>query len=523
MSVSCRGERCWISTKANPVVRGHAAQQLLERLQAAGRGADGHHRTGMGDRTRVSLLHRRGTALLDRALVQVHHARSPLDAKPHCEPTVTRRLTFIQEACHWGGRERRRDENKLKETDPWLRERARPSGGVRKVLLRFAVSRGDCVDDLARPWRRRKPISSPIHPSKSSPALCPRAGACAPIPGRRPWAWLRIPSIRVRAPCAVSLTQAGDAGVCSDPIPVSPGVTFRLAARLYTPTNKQARLQILELSSANAQLASRIIGTNTGRPDITLPSPPPTNFWETVSGYFTTGPGTAEVKIRLLHDVPGTNGTTFYWDSVSLARDTAVAWERWERELTSSLDYSAGANSNPYRDLRLRATFFRATACGAPPPTCTLPNCFQQEGFWDGVQGTSSARTFRVRTALPVGDWCWQTSCSTVAAPGGTTPSCAGDAGLTQSGALKVTAYTGNQNDLPTWVSGPQGGGQLPHLRRRHHDVSPGPRTPPGRLPRATPCLPWARRPARTRGGATSKTAPRRSSPSSSWPRLPST
>ena len=162
-----------------------------------------------------------------------------------------------------------------------------------------------------------------------------------------------------------------------------------------------------------------------------------------MSGFFTTGPSTAKVKIRLLHDVPGSSGVSFFWDSVSLARDTAVAWEGWERELTSTADYSAGSNSNPYRDLRLQATFFRSTVCGAPPATCKLPGCFQQAGFWDGTQGSSSARTFKVRTALPAGDWCWKTSCSTVAASGGTTPNCASDAGLAQSGALKVTAYGG--------------------------------------------------------------------------------
>jgi hypothetical protein len=254
----------------------------------------------------------------------------------------------------------------------------------------------------------------------------------------------------------VTLTQAGDVGVCSDPILVPPGVTFRLAARsdvnISPIQNKQTRLQILELSSADALLASRIVGTSVGR----------ISGWESVSGFFTTGPSTAKVRIRLVHDVPGSNGVAFYWDSVSLARDTAMSWERWERELTASADYSAGANSNPYRDLRLQATFFRGPTCAAPPSRCELPGCFQQAGFWDGTPGNSSARAFKVRTTLPAGDWCWQTSCSTLAAPGGTTPSCAGDAGLTQSGALNVTAYLGVVNKLYTLgLPAPKAGGSF--------------------------------------------------------------
>jgi hypothetical protein len=253
----------------------------------------------------------------------------------------------------------------------------------------------------------------------------------------------------------VTVTQAGDVGVCSDAMTVPSGVTFRLAARsdvnISTTQNKQARLQILELSSADALLASRVVATSVGR----------VSGWESVSGFFTTGPNTAKVKIRLLHDVPGSSGVSFYWDSVSLARDTAVAWEGWERELTSAADYSAGTNSNPYRDLRLQATFFRGTVCGTPPATCTLPGCFQQAGFWDGTQGSSSVKSFKVRTALPAGDWCWKTSCSTVAASGTTTPNCASDAGLTQSGALKVTAYGGANKLYRLGMPVPKAGGNF--------------------------------------------------------------
>ncbi|MFL6196120.1 MAG: carbohydrate binding domain-containing protein, partial [Thermoanaerobaculia bacterium] len=134
----------------------------------------------------------------------------------------------------------------------------------------------------------------------------------------------------------LTVTQTGDVGVCSNGIAVAPGVTFRLAARLnvnIAPVkDKQARLQILELSSTDTQVASRIVATSVGR----------AAGWESLSGFFTTGPDTAKVKIRLLQDVPGSVGTKFYWDTLSLQRDTAVAWERWERELTSIADYTVG-------------------------------------------------------------------------------------------------------------------------------------------------------------------------------------
>ena len=254
----------------------------------------------------------------------------------------------------------------------------------------------------------------------------------------------------------VTVAQTGDVGVCSDTIPVLPDVTFRLAVRsevnIGSTQNKQARLQIQELSSTDAPLfSSRIVGTSVGR----------ISGWESVSGFFTTGPSTAKVRIRLLQDVPGSNGVTFYWDSVSLVRDTAVAWERWERELTSSTDYSTGANSNPYRDLRLQATFFLGTACGVPPSPCKLPGCFQQAGFWDGTPGSSAARAFKVRTTLPAGDWCWQTSCSTLAAPGGTTPSCAGDAGADPERSAQGDGLRWDEQALHAGAAGAESGREL--------------------------------------------------------------
>ena len=67
-------------------------------------------------------------------------------------------------------------------------------------------------------------------------------------------------------------------------------MTFRLAARLdvnLPPVmNKQAQLQILELSSSNVQLSSRVVATSVGR----------SANWESLTGFFTSGPSTAKVR-----------------------------------------------------------------------------------------------------------------------------------------------------------------------------------------------------------------------------------
>jgi len=106
------------------------------------------------------------------------------------------------------------------------------------------------------------------------------------------------------------------------------------------------------------------------------------------------------------------------------------------RRLTRHLGLQPAA-ANPYKDLILTATFFRVattvTNCPALPTSCTGPNCFQGYGFWDGVPGTSSSRTFKARTLLPAGSWCWAVSCgrargqcsSTTTEPGSNTQSAA--------------------------------------------------------------------------------------------------
>src|SRR4051794_31629023 len=77
----------------------------------------------------------------------------------------------------------------------------------------------------------------------------------------------------------VAVSQAGDVGVCSDAIAVSAGVTYRVAGRLdvnISPTtNKQARLQIIELSSGDVQLSSKVVAVSVGR----------IAGWENLSGF----------------------------------------------------------------------------------------------------------------------------------------------------------------------------------------------------------------------------------------------
>lgn len=134
-------------------------------------------------------------------------------------------------------------------------------------------------------------------------------------------------------------------------------------------------------------------------------------------------------------------------------------WKRWETELLSVRDYAA-SGGNPYRDLKLSATFWLANASGvcsaSPPASCSGGTCFRGLGFWEGYrQGTTAgsyvadAKGFKLRTMLPAGSantsavWCWKTACvldppkpagcttsDTRAACRSTTPTCAGDTGL---------------------------------------------------------------------------------------------
>lgn len=75
-------------------------------------------------------------------------------------------------------------------------------------------------------------------------------------------------------------------------------------------------------------------------------------------------------------------------------------WQCWEQSITSSVNFYANGNGNPYRDLTLRIHFVSSTG-----------NAFDQDAFWAG--DPSQPTLFKVRAAFPVGTWNWSiTGCS---------------------------------------------------------------------------------------------------------------
>ena len=175
----------------------------------------------------------------------------------------------------------------------------------------------------------------------------------------------------------------------SNRVTVSPSLRYRLTARLKAATqNQQGALHAVEWGANNVQLRDTTLALSSGL----------NANWETLRGYLMTLAGTQSVEIRLMPVLPQGGGAQLSWDSVDLTKGDATAWEPWETTLASTLDYSPPV-ANPYKDLILTATFFRVnstvTSCPALPASCTSPNCIQGYGFWDGVPGTSSSRTFK--------------------------------------------------------------------------------------------------------------------------------
>lgn len=205
----------------------------------------------------------------------------------------------------------------------------------------------------------------------------------------------------------MTVTQPGTMYLGSGRVTVSPNLRYRFTARLKAATqNQQGALHAVEWGANNALLRDTTLALSSGL----------NANWETMRGYLVTQAGTQSVEIRLMPVLPQGGGAQLYWDSVDLTQGDATAWEPWETTLTSTLDYSPPV-ANPYKDLILTATFFSVragvTSCPAAPPTpCTGAGCFQGYGFWDGVPGTSSSRTFKVRTLLPAGSWCWAVTCA---------------------------------------------------------------------------------------------------------------
>jgi hypothetical protein len=239
----------------------------------------------------------------------------------------------------------------------------------------------------------------------------------------------------------MTVPQPGTMYLGSNRVTASPNVHYRFTARLKAATqNQQGSLHAVEWGTNNTLLRDTTLALSSGL----------NANWETLRGYLMTLAGTQSVEIRLMPVLSQGGSAQLYWDSVDLTRGDATAWEPWETTLTSTLDYSPPV-ANPYKDLILTATFFRVattvTTCPALPASCTGPNCFQGYGFWDGVSGTSSSRTFKARTLLPAGSWCWAVRC---AGPAGQCSTLTTEPGLnTQSAApLVVLANVTPANKL---------------------------------------------------------------------------
>jgi hypothetical protein len=239
----------------------------------------------------------------------------------------------------------------------------------------------------------------------------------------------------------MTVPQPGTMYLGSNRVGVSPNLRYRFTARLKAASqNQQGALHAVEWGANNALLRDTTLALSSGL----------NANWETLRGYLVPLAGTQSVEIRLMPVLPQGGSAQLYWDSVDLTRGDATAWEPWETTLTSTLDYSPPV-ANPYKDLILTATFFRVattvTTCPALPTSCTGPNCIQGYGFWDGVPGTASSRTFKARTLLPAGSWCWAVRC---AGPAGQCSSLTTEPGLnTQSAApVVVLANTTPANKL---------------------------------------------------------------------------
>lgn len=111
-------------------------------------------------------------------------------------------------------------------------------------------------------------------------------------------------------------------------------------------------------------------------------------------------------------------------------------WQRWEQTLISTKDYvGSDGKGNPYRDLLLRVTF----------TNCSSGATLRTYGFWYGLEKSGNAlvenrKAFRIRAALPVGTWQWETSCTKSSAAATTVLNCAdsSETGLAQKGLLQV-------------------------------------------------------------------------------------
>lgn len=70
-------------------------------------------------------------------------------------------------------------------------------------------------------------------------------------------------------------------------------------------------------------------------------------------------------------------------------------WRCWEQSITSSVNFYAAGAGNPYRDLTLRIHFADSIS----------GSNFDQDAFW--AADTNQPKLFKVRAALPAGNWTW--------------------------------------------------------------------------------------------------------------------
>jgi hypothetical protein len=107
-------------------------------------------------------------------------------------------------------------------------------------------------------------------------------------------------------------------------------------------------------------------------------------------------------------------------------------WNCWEQTIASSVSFWSGGGGNPYRDLILRVTFTDAVD----------GRSFTQDAFWVGdTTNSTTAKNFKVRAALPPGNWTWQIAgCTGVT--GGQDCSLPSVTWSPQTGSITVTVST---------------------------------------------------------------------------------
>jgi Domain of unknown function (DUF5060) len=113
-------------------------------------------------------------------------------------------------------------------------------------------------------------------------------------------------------------------------------------------------------------------------------------------------------------------------DAQCVSGTSIAQWQCWEQTIVGSVDFYRSGAGNPYRDLTLRVTF----TSGA--------TSFTQDAFW--LSDTTNPKNFKVRAALPPGNWIWQLAGCT-----GTTGGLSCATGVTwtpSSGAITVSANT---------------------------------------------------------------------------------